>query len=108
MHMKGISFVSGVTALTEGISHKIHDVQGGSEELVIRLSLPVEEHYKSLSEVATIDWVRTSTSLPIPAPSHLFHQPWCIFDSSRTLAYADNAAFCISGLDHERKRAWRC
>ena len=39
----------------------------------MRVSLPVDPRYKVMSEVATMDWVRRITSLPIPAA--IAHQP---------------------------------
>ena len=55
-----------VSFLAQGAFNKIYDIQAGNQDLVMRVSLPVDPQYKTLSEVATMDWMRHHTSLPVP------------------------------------------
>ncbi|KAJ6188800.1 hypothetical protein N7519_003708 [Penicillium mononematosum] len=55
-----------VTLLAQGAFNKIYNVSIDDETLIMRVSLPVDPRYKVMSEVATMDWVRRITSLPIP------------------------------------------
>ena len=55
-----------VTFLAQGAFNKIYNVSIDDEPFIMRVSLPVDPHYKVMSEVATMDWVRSITSLPIP------------------------------------------
>jgi hypothetical protein len=47
-----------------------HPIDGGTDdgvgEFVMRLSLPVDPHRKTLSEVATLEYVRAHTDVPVP------------------------------------------
>ncbi|PMD15284.1 hypothetical protein NA56DRAFT_733834, partial [Hyaloscypha hepaticicola] len=52
--------------LAQGAFNKLYIVRAGEEEVVIRVTLPVDPQWKKLSEVATLKWVRTMTHLPIP------------------------------------------
>ncbi|OQE22019.1 hypothetical protein PENFLA_c013G08233 [Penicillium flavigenum] len=60
-----------VTFLVQGGFNKIYNVSIDDEPFIMRDSLPVD--YKVMSEVATMDWVRRITSLPIPRV--IAHQP---------------------------------
>ena len=69
----GIICCSGVRHLADGAFHKVYDIQrsnngpaSSARDLVIRVALPVEPRWKTLSEVATMHWVRANTSLPVP------------------------------------------
>lgn len=62
-----------VTFLVQGGFNKIYDVSIDDEAFIMRISLPVDPYYKVTSEVATMDWVRRITSLPIPRV--IIHQP---------------------------------
>ncbi len=55
-----------VAFFAQGAFNKLYQVQAGKTTLVMRLSLPVYPHYKTLSEVATISWVQRQTTLPVP------------------------------------------
>lgn len=55
-----------VTFLAQGAFNKIYNVSIDNEPFIVRVSLPVDPRYKLTSEVATMDWVRHVTSLPIP------------------------------------------
>ncbi|KAN0086641.1 hypothetical protein V8E54_000329 [Elaphomyces granulatus] len=50
----------------KGLLNKIYNVQVGSQTFTMRVSLPFDPQYKTLSEVATVDWMRRFTSLPVP------------------------------------------
>ncbi|KAN0081905.1 Phosphotransferase enzyme family domain containing protein [Elaphomyces granulatus] len=55
-----------VSFLTQGAFNKIYNLQVGNQTFIMRVSLPVDPQYKTLSEVATLDWVQRFTSLPVP------------------------------------------
>jgi hypothetical protein len=55
-----------VTFLAQGGFNKIYNVSIDDKPSIMRVSLPVDPRYKVMSEVATMDWVRCITSLPIP------------------------------------------
>jgi hypothetical protein len=55
-----------VTFLAQGAFNKLYDVEIDDESLVMRVSLPVDPCYKTLSEVATVNWIRRTTNLPVP------------------------------------------
>ena len=46
-----------VTFLTEGALNKLYDVKIDDEAFVMRVSLPVDPYYKTISEVSTVDWI---------------------------------------------------
>ncbi|CAI7571592.1 unnamed protein product [Penicillium palitans] len=62
-----------VAFLAQGGFNKIYNVSIDDETFIMRISLPVDPRYKVMSEVATMDWVRRITSLPIPRV--IIHQP---------------------------------
>ena len=55
-----------ISFLAQGAFNKLYDIRAGDESLIMRVSLPVDPYYKTLSEVATIDWVSRNTQLPVP------------------------------------------
>jgi hypothetical protein len=55
-----------VVFLTQGASNTIYHVTIGDNELIMRISLPVDRHYKTLSEVTTVEWIRRNTNIPVP------------------------------------------
>ncbi|KAI3330305.1 phosphotransferase enzyme family-domain-containing protein [Ustulina deusta] len=55
-----------VLFLHEGTFSKLYDVSFGNQAFVMRVSLPVHPHAKTEAEVATLDWVRQHTHLPVP------------------------------------------
>ncbi|KAJ5783159.1 hypothetical protein N7457_004933 [Penicillium paradoxum] len=55
-----------VTFLAEGCFNKVYNTKVDDEELIMRVSLPVDPHYKVNSEVATMNWVRQTTDIPLP------------------------------------------
>lgn len=56
-----------VTFTTQGAFNKLYDVRIDDEVLIMRISLPVDPYFKTMSEVATMDWIRCTTSLPVPS-----------------------------------------
>ncbi|KAF7117345.1 hypothetical protein CNMCM5793_006094 [Aspergillus hiratsukae] len=56
-----------VTLLAQGGFNKIYDVKIDNEMLIMRLALPVDPFHKTASEVATMDWIRRTTNLPVPS-----------------------------------------
>ncbi|KAJ5087547.1 hypothetical protein N7456_011163 [Penicillium angulare] len=55
-----------VTFLAEGALNKLYDVKIDNEVFVIRVSLPVDPYYKTMSEVATVEWVSRTANIPVP------------------------------------------
>ncbi|KAK7419824.1 hypothetical protein QQZ08_010657 [Neonectria magnoliae] len=55
-----------ISFLGQGAFKKLYVVKDSDKEVVARVTLPVDPAYKTLSEVATISWVRRNTSLPVP------------------------------------------
>ncbi|KAK2015624.1 hypothetical protein LZ32DRAFT_602281 [Colletotrichum eremochloae] len=49
-----------------GAFNKLYIVKNAEKEVVARVTLPVEPKWKTLSEVATMQWVRQNTGLPVP------------------------------------------
>ena len=57
-----------VSFLAEGAFNKVYTVQVSSNDrYIMRIPLPVQPHLKTMSEVATIDYVRHYTYIPVPA-----------------------------------------
>ncbi|RFU32943.1 hypothetical protein B7463_g3395, partial [Scytalidium lignicola] len=52
--------------LAQGAFNKVYIVRSLEVEVVVRVTLPVDPAWKTLSEVATLKWVRENTSLPVP------------------------------------------
>lgn len=65
-HMTGTSV--GISFLAQGAFNKLYNVTSDkdTETLVLRISLPVDPRYKTLSEVATMDWMLHNTNIPLP------------------------------------------
>ena len=55
-----------VTFLAEGAFNKIYDVKIDKEVFIMRVSLPVDPYYKTVSEVSTVDWISRTASIPVP------------------------------------------
>lgn len=62
-----------VTFLAQGAFNKVYTAAIGDEDLIMRVTLPVDPQHKTLSEVATLDWIRRTTSIPVPQV--IAHQP---------------------------------
>ncbi|CAG8930104.1 unnamed protein product [Penicillium salamii] len=74
-----------VTFLAQGAFNKLYDVKIDDEAFIIRISLPVDPSHKVASEVATIDWIHLTTSLPVPrvityqsSPDNLIGFEWIL------------------------------
>lgn len=52
--------------LAQGAFNKIFTITSTDKQVVARVTLPIDPKWKTLSEVATLEWVRTNTSLPVP------------------------------------------
>ncbi|KAF3226678.1 hypothetical protein TWF191_004501 [Orbilia oligospora] len=52
--------------LSGGAFNKLYLMNSHKNSWILRLTLPVDPYYKTVSEVATINLIRTSTSLPVP------------------------------------------
>ncbi|KAF6819441.1 kinase-like protein [Colletotrichum plurivorum] len=52
--------------LAEGSFNKVYVVTHADGEVVARIAMPLDPKWKTLSEVATIQWVHENTSLPVP------------------------------------------
>jgi len=63
---QGQEVVVSFLANCKGLHNKIYNVQVGSQTFAMRVSLPVDPQYKTLSEVATVGWMWHFTSLPVP------------------------------------------
>jgi hypothetical protein len=57
-----------ISFLAQGGFNKIYDVasRGNETDLILRVALPVDPEHKTRSEVATMEWVRCNTDLPVP------------------------------------------
>lgn len=52
--------------LAQGAFNKLYTIKSAGKEVVARVTLPADPIWKTLSEVATLKWVRENTSLPVP------------------------------------------
>ena len=50
----------------QGVFNKLYRVSASGKEYMLRVSLPVDPHHKTKSEVATIEHVRRETDIPVP------------------------------------------
>ncbi|CAI7581531.1 unnamed protein product [Penicillium bialowiezense] len=56
-----------VAFLAQGALNKLYDVTIDNDEtFIIRVSLPVDPYYKTTSEVARLEWISRTTSIPVP------------------------------------------
>ena len=55
-----------VVFIRQGALNKIYRVQYGNESLIMRISLPVDPHSKTESEVATLHFMRRNSNIPVP------------------------------------------
>ncbi|KAK2744786.1 hypothetical protein FQN55_006542 [Onygenales sp. PD_40] len=51
---------------TQGAFNKLYKVDTDKGTFLMRVSLPVDPHYKTTSEIATIDYVREEIGIPVP------------------------------------------
>jgi len=57
-----------ISFLAQGAFNKLYDIMtpNNLESLILRVTLPVDPRYKTLSEVATMNWVRENTNVRVP------------------------------------------
>jgi aminoglycoside phosphotransferase (APT) family kinase protein len=55
-----------ITSLGQGGFNKLYTIKSVEDEVVARVSLPIDPKWKTLSEVATLTWVLENTGLPVP------------------------------------------
>lgn len=55
-----------VTFLAKVAFNKLYTVTSDDEEVIVWVTLPIEPNWKTLGEVATLQWVAQNTSLPVP------------------------------------------
>lgn len=56
-----------ISFLAQGGFNKVYTVTSpGNEDLILRLALPVDPRFKTLSEVASMEWMRHNISAPVP------------------------------------------
>ena len=56
----------GIEFLAQGAFNKVYVITFAEKEVIARVTLPADPKWKTLSEVATLQWVRDNTSLPVP------------------------------------------
>ncbi|KFY04524.1 hypothetical protein O988_00714 [Pseudogymnoascus sp. VKM F-3808] len=49
---------------------RVYEVSTREQPLILRINLPLEPRFKTLSEVATIEWMRANTNIPVPKVVH--------------------------------------
>ncbi|KFY04525.1 hypothetical protein O988_00715 [Pseudogymnoascus sp. VKM F-3808] len=55
-----------ISFLAQGAFNKVYTITSpGAKDLILRLTLPVDPGVKTLSEVATMEWMRFNTSIPV-------------------------------------------
>ncbi|KAK1623475.1 kinase-like domain-containing protein [Colletotrichum phormii] len=62
----GVQSPCRIEFLADGTFNKLYVVESAGQEVVVRVTLPIEPRLKTLSEIATLAWVRQKTSLPVP------------------------------------------
>ncbi|OBT51627.1 hypothetical protein VE04_08926 [Pseudogymnoascus sp. 24MN13] len=56
-----------ISFLAQGGFNKVYTVSSpGNEDLILRIALPVDPRFKTRSEVATMEWMRYNTAIPVP------------------------------------------
>ena len=55
-----------ISFYAQGSFNKVYEITSANMICMMRVSLPVDPYYKTESEVATIEFVRQKTSLPVP------------------------------------------
>ena len=55
-----------ISFLSQGAFNKLYKIHTSTGDFVMRVSLPVDPHYKISSEAATLDLIRTRTTIPVP------------------------------------------
>ncbi|KAJ8130971.1 hypothetical protein O1611_g2653 [Lasiodiplodia mahajangana] len=55
-----------ITFYAAGAFNKLYRVDYDNQSVIMRVTLPVHPHYKTHGEVATLDWLRHNTTIPVP------------------------------------------
>lgn len=55
-----------ISFLSQGAFNKLYKIHAPGGDFVMRVSLPVDPHYKTSSEAATLDLIGTGTTIPVP------------------------------------------
>ena len=55
-----------VTFFAEGALNELCDLKMDNEVFVMRVTLPVDPYYKTMSEVSTVDWISRTANIPLP------------------------------------------
>ncbi|KAI0115686.1 aminoglycoside phosphotransferase [Nemania sp. FL0031] len=55
-----------VSFYASGAFNKLYRVDYDDRSVIMRVTLPVYPHYKTHGEVATLDWLRHNTTVPVP------------------------------------------
>ncbi|CAG8973063.1 hypothetical protein HYALB_00010837 [Hymenoscyphus albidus] len=55
-----------VSLRTEDAMHRLYSVSGTGRSMLMKVLLPVYPHFKTRGEVATLQWVRGHTNIPVP------------------------------------------
>jgi aminoglycoside phosphotransferase (APT) family kinase protein len=57
----------------QGALNKVFLIPTKDKDFIVRVTLPVDPMWKTLSEVSTLEWIRENTSLPVPDILHYDH-----------------------------------
>ncbi|KAI2630618.1 kinase-like protein [Hypoxylon sp. NC1633] len=57
-----------ISSLAQGAFNKVYEVTSDEDEetFILRIALPVDPEYKTLSEVATMGWMAHNSNIPVP------------------------------------------
>ncbi|KAJ4386803.1 hypothetical protein N0V93_009701 [Gnomoniopsis smithogilvyi] len=55
-----------VSFFASGLFNKLYLISTSADPVLMRVSLPVHPRHKTLGEVATLQWVRDNTDIPVP------------------------------------------
>ncbi|OCK86599.1 uncharacterized protein K441DRAFT_649987, partial [Cenococcum geophilum 1.58] len=106
-----------VEYLTEGSWNKAYTVSsideqtGARHECIFRVALPVVPWYKVQSEVATMEYVRINTTIPVPrvyafdsSMNNAVGLEWILMEKIQGESYGDAADYMSTGAKLEVKR----
>jgi hypothetical protein len=62
----GLPDSSEVKLLAKGVFNRLYIVASDDKEVVVRVTLPIYPKWKTLGEVAILQWVAQNSSLPVP------------------------------------------
>ncbi|CAJ2508395.1 Uu.00g134210.m01.CDS01 [Anthostomella pinea] len=90
----------GITYLDEGTWNRVYTIRpcfGPDSKLILRVALPVFRSVsKTASEVATMEWVRKNTCIPVPriiaydpSPNNELGYEWCIMEKATGVEFTE-------------------